>query len=386
MWSQRLRRSVVNLASPGQLFEDLGITYIGVVPGHDIHALLQTFQRVLELKGPVDRPRANPEGPRVPARRGGPGLVPRRRAPADGARAAGGRVRRHGSESRHDLRQRDRSPSLGRPKAIRPGSPHGAGSNGDALSPPTPASAPKKPPNYTAVFVSELIELARADERDRRDHRGHADRHRPVEVPGGLPGSIPRRWHRRAARRDDGQRARDRRDAPGRGAVLHVPPARLRPDRPRRLPERPAGAARGRSGRARRRGRHLPPGHVRDPGAAPAAVPRDREPEGRAGAAVARPDRHSRRSTRSRSTTRAIRASGCRPSSRRRSRSARREVLREGDDILFVGFGPIAMRAVEVADRPRRRRLVDRRRQRAVREAARSRSSSSTRRAASGSS
>ena len=53
MWSQRLRRSVVNLASPGQLFEDLGITYFGVVPGHDIHALLSTFSRVLELKGPV---------------------------------------------------------------------------------------------------------------------------------------------------------------------------------------------------------------------------------------------------------------------------------------------------------------------------------------------
>src|SRR6187549_149616 len=53
MWSQRLRRSVVNLASPGQLFEDLGITYIGVVPGHDLRALLQTFGRTLELKGPV---------------------------------------------------------------------------------------------------------------------------------------------------------------------------------------------------------------------------------------------------------------------------------------------------------------------------------------------
>jgi 1-deoxy-D-xylulose-5-phosphate synthase len=52
-WSQRIRRSVVNLASPGQLFEDLGITYIGVVPGHDIHSLLQTFGRVLELNGPV---------------------------------------------------------------------------------------------------------------------------------------------------------------------------------------------------------------------------------------------------------------------------------------------------------------------------------------------
>ena len=38
--SQRLRKSVVNFAQPGQLFEDLGITYIGVVPGHDLRALL----------------------------------------------------------------------------------------------------------------------------------------------------------------------------------------------------------------------------------------------------------------------------------------------------------------------------------------------------------
>jgi 1-deoxy-D-xylulose-5-phosphate synthase len=50
-------------------------------------------------------------------------------------------------------------------KAIRPGSPHGAGSNGDALAPPTPASAGKKPPSYTSVFVSELIELATDDDR-----------------------------------------------------------------------------------------------------------------------------------------------------------------------------------------------------------------------------
>ena len=31
--SQRLRASVVNFAQPGRLFEDLGITYIGLVPG-----------------------------------------------------------------------------------------------------------------------------------------------------------------------------------------------------------------------------------------------------------------------------------------------------------------------------------------------------------------
>ena len=51
--SRRLRRSVANFAAPGQLFEDLGITYIGVVPGHDLHALLGTLRRALELPGPV---------------------------------------------------------------------------------------------------------------------------------------------------------------------------------------------------------------------------------------------------------------------------------------------------------------------------------------------
>ena len=51
--SQRLRASVVNFAQPGRLFEDLGITYIGLVPGHDHPALLSTFQQALELKGPV---------------------------------------------------------------------------------------------------------------------------------------------------------------------------------------------------------------------------------------------------------------------------------------------------------------------------------------------
>src|SRR4029077_17594351 len=51
--SQRLRRSVVNFAQPGQLFEDLGITYIGLVPGHDLHALLETLGRALALPGPT---------------------------------------------------------------------------------------------------------------------------------------------------------------------------------------------------------------------------------------------------------------------------------------------------------------------------------------------
>jgi 1-deoxy-D-xylulose-5-phosphate synthase len=51
--SRRMRASVVSFAQPGHLFEDLGITYIGVVPGHDIHALVETFRRALDLRGPV---------------------------------------------------------------------------------------------------------------------------------------------------------------------------------------------------------------------------------------------------------------------------------------------------------------------------------------------
>ena len=51
--SRRFRKSVVNFAQPGQLFEDLGITYIGVVPGHDLHALLETLGRALDLPGPT---------------------------------------------------------------------------------------------------------------------------------------------------------------------------------------------------------------------------------------------------------------------------------------------------------------------------------------------
>jgi 1-deoxy-D-xylulose-5-phosphate synthase len=51
--SRRLRQSVVSFAQPGQLFEDLGITYIGVMPGHDRPFLEETFRRALALNGPV---------------------------------------------------------------------------------------------------------------------------------------------------------------------------------------------------------------------------------------------------------------------------------------------------------------------------------------------
>ena len=206
-WSRRLRASVVRFAQPGQLFEDLGLTYIGVVPGHDLHALLETLGRALALPGPDDRPRPHAEGARLPAGRDRPGRVPRGGPAADGA----------------DRCRPSRWPTTPRRRRSRP-------------------RRAKKHPNYTAVFAAELIDLARDGPADRRHHRRHADRHRAVAVPGGVPGPVLRRRDRRAARHDVRDRARDGWDATGRRALFDVPAARVRPDRPRRLPERPAGA------------------------------------------------------------------------------------------------------------------------------------------------
>ncbi len=52
-FSRRVRKSVVSFAQPGQLFEDLGITYVGVVPGHDLRTLEHTFRSALALDAPV---------------------------------------------------------------------------------------------------------------------------------------------------------------------------------------------------------------------------------------------------------------------------------------------------------------------------------------------
>ncbi|MBI2763496.1 MAG: 1-deoxy-D-xylulose-5-phosphate synthase [Chloroflexi bacterium] len=147
-WSQRLRRSVVNLASPGQLFEDLGVSYIGVVPGHDLHALLDTFGRVLELKGPV--------------------LVHVRTQKGRGYRPAeADQVSFHGAAlPPMDLAPNADAHDPGTSTPLRRAStPHESGSNGDAVPPVAPPGAAKKHPNYTAVFAEELVALAADDRR-----------------------------------------------------------------------------------------------------------------------------------------------------------------------------------------------------------------------------
>ena len=331
MWSQRLRRSVVNLASPGQLFEDLGITYIGVVPGHDIHALLKTFARVFELKGPTI----------VHVRtQKGRGYKPAEKDQVSFHGAALPPMEVNGDARRRALRRRTSDPAA-------PTAPARTATRSRRRRRRAPG---KKAPSYTSVFVSELLELAKDDERI-------------VAITAGMPtgtglsrfqAAFPTRFQdvgiaeQHAVTMASGLAIAGMR--PGGRAVLDVPPARLRPDRPRRVPERPARAARGRSRRARRRGRQLAPGHVHDSrpsGSCRTSSSRAR----RTSRSCARSfGRRSRRTTRSRCTTRAIPGFGLPDVTPRAIKVGQAEVLREGEDILFVGFGPIVMRAVEVAD------------------------------------
>ncbi|HVL52755.1 MAG TPA: 1-deoxy-D-xylulose-5-phosphate synthase [Vitreimonas sp.] len=156
--SRRLRKSVVNFAQPGQLFEDLGITYIGVVPGHDIRALLETFQAALRLEGPVivhvrthkGRGYRPAEADQIGFH--GAALPPMTLAPATDSHD--GRPGPAGAATQAGV-------SVGPEERAMP-----AESMTDDAAPATPApSQPPKHPNYTAVMVAELMELARADRR-----------------------------------------------------------------------------------------------------------------------------------------------------------------------------------------------------------------------------
>lgn len=170
MWSQRIRRSVVNLASPGQLFEDLGITYIGVIPGHDLRMLNETFRRVMQLKGPVlvhvrtQKGRGYRPAETDQISFHGAALPPMDLSPRadahDGARAP---LTLPVATTLSPAASVQPGQSGAAAAAIPPGSPHGAGSNGDALAPATPPKA--KQPNYTAVFVAELMRMAADDRR-----------------------------------------------------------------------------------------------------------------------------------------------------------------------------------------------------------------------------
>ena len=141
-WSRRLRRSVVTFAQQGQLFEDLGITYIGVVPGHDLKALLTTLGRALAMPGPtivhVRTQKGRGYRPAETDQIGfhGAALPPMTFSP--------------GADAYNGARSEGRMPTE---------------SMADDAAPPALPVVKAKAPNYTAVFVAELIEMARSDRR-----------------------------------------------------------------------------------------------------------------------------------------------------------------------------------------------------------------------------
>ncbi len=171
--SRRLRQSVVSFAQPGQLFEDLGITYIGVVPGHDLRTLEETFRRALSLHGPVIVHVRTQKGkgyrPAEADQIGfhGAALPPMTLTPR--ADAYGHDDSPHSAAAQGSSVTRSADADRGAPPsaslmASRRSMP--AESMADDAAPPTPApTTPRKAPNYTAVFAAELIELARTDRR-----------------------------------------------------------------------------------------------------------------------------------------------------------------------------------------------------------------------------
>ncbi len=183
--SRRIRQSVVSFAQPGQLFEDLGITYVGVMPGHDLRVLEETFRRALSLNGPVIVHVRTQKGKGYrPAEKDqvsfhGAALPPMAVAP--GADAHGRLIAETGTngESMASAAAGGAPVTLSRDAVD--GAPPSASVMADRRTPahnaegtaeaPTPVAGSavsdvrEKVPNYTAFFSRELVALGAKDRR-----------------------------------------------------------------------------------------------------------------------------------------------------------------------------------------------------------------------------
>ncbi len=177
--SRRIRQSVVSFAQPGQLFEDLGITYIGVMPGHDRPFLEETFRRALALKEPVIVHVRTQKGKGYkPAETDqvsfhGAALPPIAVAPAtDGHDRIGAPTGTGGSVTSSAA---DGS-AMTASREAEEGAPPSTSVLADRRSHPPLATQPARPdevdpqntrkiPNYTAHFAAELVALAAEDRR-----------------------------------------------------------------------------------------------------------------------------------------------------------------------------------------------------------------------------
>jgi 1-deoxy-D-xylulose-5-phosphate synthase len=173
--SRRIRQSVVSFAQPGQLFEDLGITYIGVMPGHDRPFLEETFRRALALKEPVIVHVRTQKGKGYkPAETDqvsfhGAALPPITVVPATDGHDRIGRREGMGSSAAGGS-------SMTASREAEEGAPPSTSVLADRRSHPPAAAQSARPdevdpqnarkvPNYTAHFAAELVTLAAEDRR-----------------------------------------------------------------------------------------------------------------------------------------------------------------------------------------------------------------------------
>ena len=280
--SRRLRKSVVSFAQPGQLFEDLGITYIGVVPGprppRPRAHLPPRARRCAGRSSSTSGPRRG--GATIPPRRDQVGFHGAALPPmTDAATEARRRRRRAGQPAR-------------RRRAARPTRPpeRPAGRTATPVARRPPRRPPTKAPNYTAHFAAELVAAGPRGPPHRRDHGGHAHRHRPHRSQAEFPdrfidvGIAEQHAVALATGLAMGgmrpvvaiystflQRAFDQ--------IVHDV---CQNDQPVLIGVDRAGLV-GEDGTSHQ-------GMFTHPGPAPAAEPRHRQPEGRAGAALAGPD------------------------------------------------------------------------------------------------
>jgi 1-deoxy-D-xylulose-5-phosphate synthase len=174
--SRRIRRMVVNFAQPGQLFEDLGITYLGVIPGHNRRGLEHIFRAALEVPGPVlvhvrtrkgrgyrpaERDQVGFHGAALPPMPELGACQPAPEAHGTAPAAMTGAALARKESAMPQPGQADEAP-------VEPaGDDNGWAGLADMGTPSDAAraAAATRPHNYTYYFARELIELARHDRR-----------------------------------------------------------------------------------------------------------------------------------------------------------------------------------------------------------------------------
>jgi 1-deoxy-D-xylulose-5-phosphate synthase len=175
--SRRIRRMVVNFAQPGQLFEDLGITYLGVIPGHSIAGLEHIFRAALDVPGPVlvhvrtrkgrgyrpaERDQVGFHGAALPPM---PDLSDGRPIPEVHVAHAPGLVTGPAITRNDSAMPQPGHGDEGPLEPYRNGNSVSGTADMGTASEGARVAAARRPPNYTHHFVEELIAMARSDRR-----------------------------------------------------------------------------------------------------------------------------------------------------------------------------------------------------------------------------